>query len=509
LPGIEQEVDVNCPRHVLALQRSLEAGGEGPVDCIETHISCVLLARDRVYKFKKPLTLPFLDYGSLEARQRCCEEEVRLNRRLAPMLYLGVGAITGTPDAPQLDGEGPVLDWAVCMRRFPGGSLFSERLLDGALTTHDIDRLAATLARFHEAAPVAAEAAFGKPALRLATALDTAESLAGHGVPARLTAWLRQEAEALAPLWTARRAAGRVRECHGDLHLDNLLLLDGEPTAFDAVEFDPALRWIDVVDDIAFVAMDLLAHRRGDLAWRFVNAWLDATGDHDGLPALRFSMVYRALVRARVAAMRAGQADRVLRYVETAQEAAFGADPRLMITHGLPGSGKSFVSQRLLEATQAVRLRSDVERMRRFGPGAYGPAKTERTYERLLELAAMALRAGYPVILDAAFLRWAEREQAASLARRIGVPFTILDCRAEPAVLEERVRARALRGDDASEADVSVLRQLAPLREPLTEAELACAIPAESSADAAALAARWRLARQLPRNPHRDATVGS
>jgi predicted kinase len=304
-----------------------------------------------------------------------------------------------------------------------------------------------------------------------------------------------READALAPVWAARQAGDRVRECHGDLHLDNLLLLDGEVTAFDAIEFDPALRWIDVVDDMAFAATDLMARGRGDFAWRFVNGWLDATGDHDALRALRFSMVYRALVRARVATLRTGQGEDAVRYVRAARQIVDAPDARLLITHGMPGSGKTFLSQGLLEAAGAVRLRSDVERKRVFGPGAYEPEHTRHTYARLLALAGVALNAGYPTILDAAFLRRDEREQAAALARGLRVPFTILDCRAPAELLERRVQARQRRGDDASEADVVVLHRLVPLCEPLARSELGHAIVADTAADApevTALLQAWR-----------------
>ena len=369
-----------CPGYIEPLRSALEADGAGPVALVQTHISCVLLAREVAWKVKKPLKLPFLDYGTVDARRRYCEEEVRLNRRLAPALYLGVSAVTGTPDAPSLDGPGPVLDWAVRMRRFPPGALFSERLANGTLSASEIDRLATMLAGFHEAAPISVEPGFGDPALRRRVALETAHALPPtSGIDDRLRAWMVREADALASVWSERKARGRVRECHGDLHLDNLLLVDREVTAFDAIEFDPALRWIDVVDDMAFVATDLLARGRGDFAWRFVSGWLDATGDHDALRALRFSMVYRALVRARVATLRAGQGQDAARYVRAARQIVEAPDARLLITHGVPGSGKTYLSQGLLEAAGAVRFRSDVERKRLFGPGAYEPAHTRQT----------------------------------------------------------------------------------------------------------------------------------
>jgi aminoglycoside phosphotransferase family enzyme/predicted kinase len=473
-----------CPRHVELLRSALEAAGAGPVELVETHISCVLLARELAWKFKKPLKLPFLDYSTVDARRRCCEEEVRLNRRVSSGLYLGVSAVTGTPDAPRLDGAGPVLDWAVRMRRFPRGALFSERLAEGTLPASEVDRLAERLAAFHDSAPVSHDPRFGDPAQRRRVALETAQALPpASGIDAGLRAWMAREADELSPVWAARQSGGRVRECHGDLHLDNVLVLDGEVTVFDAIEFDPALRWIDVVDDMAFAAADLMARGRPDLAWRFVNRWLDATGDHDALRVLRFSMVYRALVRARVATLRTGQGEGAVRYVRAARQIVDAAGARLLITHGMPGSGKTFLSQGLLEAGGTVRFRSDVERKRLFGPGAYEPEHTRHTYTRLLELARMALTAGYPTILDAAFLRRDEREQAATLARALKVPFAILDCRAPVQTLERRVRERQQRGGDASEADVAVLHQLGPLSEALSSSERADAIVADTAAD--------------------------
>jgi len=492
---------------VRALCRTLQARTREPVELLETHISWVLLAGEHAYKLKKPVRLPFVDYGSVEARHRFCEEELRLNRRLAPSLYLGVSRITGSPQEPELDGDGPVIDHAVRMRRFPPGALFAERLAAGTLGAPEIDALAALLAQFHHGAPRAdAVSGFGSAPARRAAALATVGALAAS-VPrpehAELRAWLERNATELAPLWSQRQAAGRVRECHGDLHLHNVLLLDGDVAAFDGIEFDPALRWIDVIDDIAFPAMDLLAHGRRDLAWRFVNAWLDRSGDHAGLPVLRFSMVYRALVRAQVAALRGGGA--MLRmYVDTALALARESEARLLITHGLPGSGKTVASQQLLEHVGAVRLRSDVERKRLAGLAAlddsnargvalYGEVATERTYAHLLATARVALLASYPTIIDAAFLRRSERAAARELARELKLPFAILDCRADLALLRERVSARQGRRDDASEAGIDVLERLHGAHEALGDDERAQAIvlDAAHAPDVASIAATW------------------
>lgn len=464
---------------VTALARALRA------ELIETHISWVLLAGDLAYKVKKPLRLPFVDYGTLDARRRFCEEEIRLNRRLAPSIYLGVTRICGTHRAPALDGSGPVLEYAVRMRRFPPGALFGEQLEAGTLAGADVDELAALLADFHggSASTVRGDE-FGNAERRRAVALaalDGACPPASQAEQSQLRAWLETGAAALAALWTARRDGGYVRECHGDLHLDNLVRLDGGVAAFDCIEFDPALRYIDVLDDVAFAVMDFSARGRQDFAFRLLNAWLDRTGDHGALPALRFSVVYRALVRAQVARLRgAGNEDAARRYLESALSWTRPGQPRLFITHGLPGSGKTFQSQRLLEREGAIRLRSDVERKRLFGLGMledshakgldlYSKEATARTYSHLFATARLALAAGYPVILDAAFLRRDERAQAHALARELGLPYFIVDCEAPLHVLRERLLARK---GDASEADVAVLDRVRAAAEPLTEDEL-------------------------------------
>jgi aminoglycoside phosphotransferase family enzyme/predicted kinase len=457
---------------VTALARSLHA------ELIETHISWVLLTGDLAYKVKKPVALPFVDYSTLEARRHFCEEEVRLNRRLAPGLYLGVSQVTGSRSAPQVDGGGTLLEYAVRMRRFPAGALFSEQLAAGRLHSGDVDSLGALLADFHiRANPTANGFASCKRRRSAAlAALDGVRALTTAQEHEALQAWLETKASSLTPTWARRLDAGFVRQCHGDLHLDNVVTLGGAVAAFDCIEFDPALRWIDVIDDIAFPVMDFAAHGRPDFAFRLLNTWLDHTGDHEGLPMLRFSAAYRALVRAHVTHLRGGDA-RVpaRRYVDSALAWTKAPPRRLVITHGLPGSGKTYESQRLLEREGAIRIRSDVERKRLFGLGMrddsrakgldiYTAEATERTYERLLELARIALRAGYPVVLDAAFLRRSERDAARELAREFKVPFSILACDAAPGVLRTRLQSRR---HDASEADARVLEQLRASMEPL------------------------------------------
>lgn len=452
---------------------------------IETHISWVLLAGGDAFKFKKPLRLPFLDYSTIESRRACCLEEVRVNRRLAPTLYRGVLPVTAGPSGPVLGGDGSVLDYAVHMARFPDGALFSERLRTGRLGASEVDALADLLARFHAQAPRAESGSgLAEPAQRRERALA---ALAGAAVSAppglvrALRAWTESQAQALSPLWAARREQGLIREGHGDLHLANLIVLDEGIAAFDAIEFDASLRWIDVFDDIAFPVMDFDAHGRRDLAFRLLNRWLDHLGGHADLQALRFAAVYRALVRAQVCALRDEAAEpSTARYLETALRWTEPSPPGLTLMHGLPGSGKSWESQRLLEQG-AIRLRSDVERKRlagldmladsrAAGMALYDRAASERTYAHLLAQAAAVLAAGFPVVLDAAFLKHAERQAARDLAAAHQVPCTIVSCAAPLQVLRERLQSRV---GDPSEATVAVLEQLAARAEALDAQERA------------------------------------
>ncbi|MBC5783477.1 AAA family ATPase [Ramlibacter sp. USB13] len=454
-------------------------------ELVETHISWVVLLPDRVYKLKKPLRLPFVDYSTPERRQAFCEEEVRLNRRLAPTLYLGVSRVTGPADAPAFDGTGETLDHAVRMVRFPEEATFAARAQAARLGPADVDRLAAMLSAFHAAAPAVRDPAPATLSQRALAVLDACAALLSMEDGEALRACIGTEASVAEPLWQQRRASGHARDVHGDLHLANLLELGDEVLAFDCIEFDPGLRCIDVLEDAAFAAMDLAAHGLPALCWRFLNAWLEGTGEYDALPGLRLCLVYRALVRASAQHLREARSARALHYAAQALAWSRRTPARLVITHGLPGSGKTWASQRLLEREGAIRIRSDVERKRLHGLAAladsrasgleiYGTEATQRTYERLFALASPILQAGWTVVLDAAFLRRAERNAARSLAQSLGVPFAILHCEAPAEVLRDRIAGR--RGD-ASEADQAVLEKLLAQAEPLADDErpLVCA----------------------------------
>jgi hypothetical protein len=510
-------------RLVEAWQQRLQAGA-ATVQRIETHASYVLLAGAAAYKLKKAVDLGFLDFRTLDQREHFCREELRLNRRTAPELYRAVRPLTGTADAPRLVGRGPVLDWVLCMRAFDPAGLWDRLASSGRLQPPQVDALADALAVLHRDAAVAApDDPVGRAAAVRALLRDSLQVLQARcATPAEqvhLQALRDWEAEAfgrLQGLFDARAAAGFVREGHGDLHLGNITEHEGRTRMFDALEFDRALRFADVMSDVAFVAMDLRAHGLARLAHRFVDRYLAHRGDIDGLSVLRWYAVHRALVRAKVAALRAaqlgagaparaGEARSVEHYLERARAEGRAGTPRLLLTHGLPGSGKTLLTQSLLERLGAVRLRADIERKRLFGLAPlqrpdpalrepmYAAPANEATLRQLLERAQRVLRAGYPVILDATFGARAARQRALALADALGVPGLILDFRADAATLRARVARRAARADDASDAGVDELETLRRAAEPLDAAELRRCEPvdAERPFDDAEMPARW------------------
>jgi aminoglycoside phosphotransferase family enzyme/predicted kinase len=474
---------------------------------LQTHISWVVLTGPYAYKLKKPVNLGFVDFSTLAKRHFFCQEELRLNRRLAPQLYLEVVALYGTPERPYFHGQGAPIEYAVKMTQFAQDTLLSHLIDAGQLQVAHIDRLAHTVSAFHARIATAdPRSRFGTPEVIYQPVHDNFQHLfdviddpVRHAHARTLEAWCQRTFAARRRDFRARKRHGFVRECHGDMHLGNMILLDDDMVIFDCIEFNDNLRWIDVASDVAFLTMDLEDRGRPDLAHRFLNGYLEATGDYGLLLFLPFYLIYRATVRAKVAGIRLGQSD--LSPAEAAQvREAFGsyldlADryarpsrPRLLITHGLSGSGKTFATQQLVEAAGAIRIRSDVERKRLFGLAPlerstdrseldlYAPDVTRRTYAHLARQVARVVEAGFTVVVDATFLKRTQRDAFRRLAARLGVPFTLLEFRAHAETLRRRVAHRSAHADDASEADLAVLHgQLATL-EPLTAAEQASAL---------------------------------
>ena len=467
------------------------------IELIETHISWVLLTGEYAYKIKKPVNLGFLDFSTLALRKQACADEVRLNRRLAPELYLGVVALTGSPDRPQINGQGQAIEYAVKMRQFSHDATLDHLDERGELDNVQIDLLAARLARFHlgECHSASPDSPWGEPGAIVQPVKDNFRILAEClNQPAetrrleKLRNWSMAEHERLAPLMCERKRDGWIRECHGDLHLGNLAWVNGDVLIFDCIEFSPALRWIDVISEVAFCFMDLLHREHLDLAMRFLNAWLEASGDYGGAALLRYYAVYRAMVRAKVAALRAGQTGgndaEVSAYLQLAEQLSQSTPAQLWITHGLSGSGKTTLTQSLLEQRGLIRLRSDVERKRLAGldalarsggginEGLYTQENSRRIYAHLAQRAEGLLKAGWPVVADAAFLERWQRDLFREIAQRRKAPFRILDILVDHATLRERVSSRTAQGKDASEADLRVLQHQIETAQPLGEDEL-------------------------------------
>lgn len=477
-----------------------------PVDQVEhlqTHISHVLLAGDYAYKIKKPLDLGFLDFSTLEKRRFCCDEELRLNRRLAPDLYLEVVPITGTLERPRFGGGGGPMEHAVRMRRFPQDALLSRREVSPELT----DRIAERVARFHQEIPSAPEESpYGRPEAVLFPMQQNFDQIrpllddpAALGRLDPLERWTRETYERLRSVLEARRAEGHIRECHGDMHLGNIALVGDDLVIFDGIEFNPGLRWIDTINEVAFFVMDLEQAGRQGLARRFLNRYLELTGDYGGLTVLDFYKVYRALVRAKVTAIRFAQpglgqderravAAEYNRYVALAESFTRPRPARLFFTYGVSGSGKSVLARLLRERLPLIHVRSDVERKRLFGlgeqdrsgsaphGGIYGEDATRRTYEHLKHLADLILGASYHALVDATFLKHWQRELMEQLAHKRGCRLTILVPEAPDEALRQRVGERQAAGRDASEADAAILESQLRSREPLTAAEAAQAV---------------------------------
>ncbi|MBO2962949.1 AAA family ATPase [Burkholderia pseudomallei] len=488
----------------------------GPIVRIETHLSVVYLVGRFAYKRLKPFDFGFANFSELAARRRACEAELALNRPLAAPIYLAAGPLVRRARGLRLFGAGTAVDHVVRMRRFDERMLFSRLLARGALDAADIDAAATRLAAYHLHAPRdIPRRAYGS-ARELRRQLDDMlaplERALGAALPASLRAWCVRRCDELAAHLDARRADGYVRACHGDLHLNNVVKRGRDALMFDCIDFDDALRWIDVINDLSFLLMDLHAHERAALAHRLLNRWLDETGDFAGLAALPLYVAYRALVRALVATMRAGgdaaaraaRIERARRYVDVAAHAARARRPCLLLCHGYSGSGKSVASRALADVSGAIRLSSDSERKRArpfaavdarpLPASAYTPQQIDAQYERLRALARDVLRAGYTALVDATFLSHARRARFFALARELGVPVYVLDFHASRACLERRVDARAAARDDHSDAGAAVLATQRASADPLDADERARTIGFDTDVPLATLrsAGYWR-----------------
>ena len=474
---------------------------------LETHISWIILTGNYAYKIKKPVNLGFLDFSTLERRRHFCHEELRLNRRFAPQIYVDVIEIRGTVDAPRLHGEGTAIEYALQMIEFPQQCLLSHHAADGTLTATMVDAIAVRVNELHASADSAPpESAFGSAhsvhrwseenLSQIANAVPDSLMPASFG---RLQRWYQDNADLLDQV-ERRKHDGRVRDCHGDLHLDNMALIDNEVMPFDCIEFNPELRWIDTISEAAFVAMDLQARGYPGFGWRFISLYLENSADYDAIVLLRYYFIYRALVRAKVEALRIDPAARstaanfaaAFSYLDLADQWCAKRPVGMIIMHGLSGSGKSTVAAQLVEALGALRIRSDIVRKQLFelapdsdsnsapNQGIYSPEATAMTYLRLSQIAARVIAAKFHVIVDATFLKEADRRQLLELESSTAFACVIVVCDAPEAVLRERISKRE---NDPSEANLQVLERQIKSRQAISDQETGMATVVNIGAD--------------------------
>jgi aminoglycoside phosphotransferase family enzyme/predicted kinase len=474
-----------------------------PVELIETHISWVFLAGHFAYKIKKPIANNFLDYSTLEKRHAACVHELNLGKRLAPEMYIDVVPITIEDGVCRVDGDANPLDFAVRMRRFSSESLLSKRLDAGVVSEQEIEQLGRSIARFHNHAMIAARDRSGGIESISHRAMENIESLRrspllpDKSVLQEVERWTVSQCSALQERFLIREQLGWIRECHGDMHCSNVAYFRDHWTLFDGIEFNDELSCIDTMSDIAFLVMDLIERKKSGLAWLMLNTYLEESGDYHGLSILKWYLVYRAMVRAKVALMRAEQLEKsdpdqnrelasAIDYLNLAFEFTATRQRQLWITHGFSGSGKTHGSRWAVRELGMVRLRSDVERKRLFhlshpNMGShvdandlrdlYSVSATEAVYRSLWSLSRELLDYGFSVLVDATFLKYPDRKRFSDLAKSLDIPFKILDFQNHVSVLEQRIRERKVSGTDASDADVEVLHRQLKNHDPLTESE--------------------------------------
>ena len=468
---------------IIAFLEAPGTHGGRPVERIDSHASIVFLAGTRAYKLKRAVRYDYLDFGSVERRRAMCEAEVRINRRTAAELYLGAVAIPETPSSGlQIGGNGTPVDWVVEMVRFDQTNLLDRRAESGDLGLDLMPSLGEAIACFHSRAGSRTDRGGWDGMKKVvdgnAAAFAEGAEVFDREICRQLTHCTRFSLGLVSALLDARREQGEVRQCHGDLHLRNVVLLEGRPTLFDAIEFNDDLACVDVLYDLAFLLMDLWRRHLFAHANAVWNAYLAATGDLTGLSLMPLFLSCRAAVRAKTSAsaaalqtdpVRCNQLREVAReYLRLSQDLLLQPPaPCLIAIGGHSGSGKSTLARSLAPLAGAVpgavvlrsdRIRKELARtgpVDRLGPDGYTAGMSQRVYATLAERADTAIRAGHTAILDAVFARAADRDAIQGVAKATGVPFIGLWLSAPETVLLARVRNRVA---DPSDADATVVR---------------------------------------------------
>lgn len=464
---------------------------------LETHISWIILTGEYAYKIKKPVNFGFVNFSTLEKRKYYCEEELRLNRKFSEDIYLQVKAIRGDHSAPQLSGNADIIEYAVKMREFSQNCLLSHYAEQNRLQPNHIDSMSSMVADIHREAARAEAGSLWGSAETIEKWSEENFAQIEKAIPQsvippcfdKLKLWCRKNLNRSRTHIAERQRNGFVRECHGDLHLGNMAFLNDRCTAFDCIEFNQALRWIDTMSEVAFVIMDLQARGYDQFAWRFLNHVLAISGDYKGLTLLPYYVVYRALVRAKVEALQIDSEhnpdfSRSVHFIDLTKYWSADRHPRLIVMHGLSGSGKSTVAADLASRVGAIHIRSDIERKRMFNldarsnsgssvdQGIYDKNVSQQTYQQLADISEDLLTMGFNVIVDAACLQLEQRTLFRLLADKLQLPCYLISCVATQKVLRDRITHRTEQGKDASEANHDVLANQLKTQQPLSSQEL-------------------------------------
>jgi len=471
-----------------------------PIQLIQTHCSYVVLTGDYVYKLKKPVNFGFLNYSTLQKRKYFCQEELRLNRRTAPEIYLEVLPITydrlglGSTEAEryQLGGRGEAVEYALKMRQFPQETLFSSMFEFGELQEQQIVELGRVVAQYHANAATSdyissfgevsqIKAGFEQNYLRTKKYIGVAQTQEQFNQTKDYTDKFFRDRTSL---FKSRIANNFIRECHGDLHLRNICLWQNKVMLFDCIEFNEAFRFVDVMYDVAFAMMDLEARNCKDFANIFLNTYIELTGDYEGLQVLPLYLSRQAYVRAKVTSFLLDDNDvseaakqqaisTASNYYKQAWEYTKG---QLILMSGLSGSGKSTTARYLARQLGAVHLRSDAVRkhlariplLQRGGNDLYTAEMSQKTYHRLMQLGIMLSRLGFCVILDAKYDKQQLRGEVINKAGQNKIPLQILNCTAPEEVLRQRLINRT---GDVADSTVDLLPSQIKAAEPFTEKE--------------------------------------
>jgi len=481
----EREERVNkgdFPKHVRGLMEVLkQADKTGEVTLIQTHISWLVLAGDYVYKLKKPVDFGFLDFTTLEKRRRACLDELRLNKRLAPDIYIDVLSIShtnGSYGIGKSHDSNTIVDYCVKMVRFEQHNLFDRLLSDNRFNPEWMDSLATTISAFHanaESSPYIDT--YGKPENLLRHIRESLNTARSHIHDSFVTDLDEKSMKLYAQLTgqLERRVQNHhIRDCHGDLHLKNITLYHDAPTPFDCIEFNEEFRMIDTMNDVAFLVMDCDARKRPDLGYRFLSRYMEQQGDYEGLKLLPLYLSYRAGVRGKVACLlsddpsltereKKSQLTEAAAYFRLAETYLSATAPGLFAIGGLSGSGKSHLALQALQYVKAIIIRSDATRKRIAADHPdlplYGKQMHELTYQTMFDAAGLVLKAGFSAILDATFLHPPSREKVAALAKKSGSPLAFFWLDVDADTLRERVARRTGLGNDVSDADLTVLNK--------------------------------------------------